>query len=429
MRKLLSNKFLKGVLSLATGTLVAQGITIACAPIITRLYTPEEYGIYTLFLSISSFIAIIAMFRYENAIVLPKSDKEAIKLISLCICNLFLTFTICFIVFLILYLIIAPDAPKGHISNWFLLIPFFIVIQGFRMIANNWDTRKNRFKEISSGNIIRSATSNSSNILMGSTQLLSKGGLIIGAVFGQMLESLYLLIANFKTIKLSVKTLNFNDVKTQFLKHIIFFKINTPHILIDSLRNYVSPIVISFYFSEQILGYYSLMFSIVMLPVTLIGAVISKVYYSRLAYKYARNEDVMPLTVSVLKVNLLLAAIPAAIVFFFGEELFSFVFGANWQMAGQYASYLALYMYIYFVSSSIAFIPYVINAMQSSFIYSLIINISFFLIIILGSIYDLNFTTILHLINYIISLLFSVFIIYMLIILKKRNRKNIMISQ
>jgi len=65
------------VLTLVTGTTIAQIITVLASPVITRLYGPETFGILALFTSITSIIAVIACMRYELAIMLPESDGEA----------------------------------------------------------------------------------------------------------------------------------------------------------------------------------------------------------------------------------------------------------------------------------------------------------------------------------------------------------------
>ncbi len=422
----LKNKFLKDTLSLATGTVMAQFITIACSPIITRLFSPEEYGKYTLFVAISSFIAIISMFRYENAIVLPKSDKEALNVISLCFSLLVFVFLASLLFFVLLLLFNHGKQTDGELPIFYIVIPFFVLVQGIRLITNNWNTRKNQFRKISVGNVTRSATANTANITVGTFQLINSGGLILGTLIGQTLETIYLTIVNFKVLKLAAKTLSVKNIKPVFYKYIDFFKVNTPHVLIDSLRNYISPIVISLFFSEQILGYYSLMFTVIMLPVTLIGSVLSKVFYGKLAHKYARKEDVMPMVRNVLKASIAIPIVPALVIFFFGETLFSFVFGASWGVAGEYAAALSLYMYIYFVSASITFIPYVIQKLKVSFFYGISINVSFFLIIIIGSLLKVEFLTILQLINVITSLCFVVFIVHVLNMLKIENAKNVL---
>jgi len=71
------------VLTLMTGTTLAQAIALAISPILTRLYAPEQFGVFALYLSIVALLAIVATGRYELAIVLPESDVDAWHLCAL----------------------------------------------------------------------------------------------------------------------------------------------------------------------------------------------------------------------------------------------------------------------------------------------------------------------------------------------------------
>ena len=76
----LKSEFSKNVLTLVTGTTIAQSIPIAISPILTRIYTPEDFGVLALFISITTILGTIANGRYELAIVLPKRDNNALEL-------------------------------------------------------------------------------------------------------------------------------------------------------------------------------------------------------------------------------------------------------------------------------------------------------------------------------------------------------------
>ena len=75
-----SSEFSKNVITLFTGTTLAQALPIAVAPILTRLYTPEDFGVFAIFFSITTLFSTIVTARYELAIVLPHEPAEAIHL-------------------------------------------------------------------------------------------------------------------------------------------------------------------------------------------------------------------------------------------------------------------------------------------------------------------------------------------------------------
>jgi O-antigen/teichoic acid export membrane protein len=77
MRILEADTLKKNVLKLASGTLISQIITLLAAPIITRLYGAENYGIVLIFTSISTIFIPLSSMRYELSIVLPRKKSEA----------------------------------------------------------------------------------------------------------------------------------------------------------------------------------------------------------------------------------------------------------------------------------------------------------------------------------------------------------------
>ncbi|SVD81723.1 uncharacterized protein METZ01_LOCUS434577, partial [marine metagenome] len=99
------SEFSKNVLTLVTGTTIAQAIPIAISPILTRIYTPEDFGVLALFISITTILGTIANGRYELAIVLPKRDNNALELTALSI-----IITIGFSLLLVILVILFHDS-------------------------------------------------------------------------------------------------------------------------------------------------------------------------------------------------------------------------------------------------------------------------------------------------------------------------------
>ena len=77
--------FTKQVLTLATGTAAAQALTILAAPLLTRLYRPEDYGVFALFGAVVGLSALLASGKYDLAIVIPKEDAAATALVGACL--------------------------------------------------------------------------------------------------------------------------------------------------------------------------------------------------------------------------------------------------------------------------------------------------------------------------------------------------------
>ena len=94
------SEFSRNVLTLMTGTTIAQAIPIAISPILTRIYAPEDFGMFALYMSVASIISVIATGRYELAIMLPKKDEDAVNIVAL---SIIISFFVSFISLLIVF--------------------------------------------------------------------------------------------------------------------------------------------------------------------------------------------------------------------------------------------------------------------------------------------------------------------------------------
>ncbi|MAE10064.1 MAG: translocase, partial [Candidatus Marinimicrobia bacterium] len=124
----LKSEFSKNVLTLVTGTTIAQAIPIAISPILTRIYTPEDFGVLALFISITTILGTIANGRYELAIVLPKRDNNALELTALSI-----IITMGFSLLLVILVILFHDPLLSYLNNdrfsfWLYLIPLSVLL-------------------------------------------------------------------------------------------------------------------------------------------------------------------------------------------------------------------------------------------------------------------------------------------------------------
>lgn len=172
--KLPPGSFIRNVATLMTGTTFAQALLIIIAPILTRLYTPDDFGVFALYTSILGILSVIACLRYELAIVLPEKDEDAANLLVLCL-------LICSVISLMALVLVALfrdsfalllSAPK--ISFWLWFLPASLFLTGTFQALNYWSTRRKQFKRLA----IRQITQNSVTAV---TQIASGASLNAGA--------------------------------------------------------------------------------------------------------------------------------------------------------------------------------------------------------------------------------------------------------
>ena len=124
------SEFSQNVLTLMTGSTLSQAIPIAVSPILTRLYKPEDFGLYAIFVAIITIIGTIVSGRYELAIILPKKDEDAINIFGLGILiTIFITVLTAILVFVfndsIVYLL-----NNQEMKYWVYLVPVSVFLAG-----------------------------------------------------------------------------------------------------------------------------------------------------------------------------------------------------------------------------------------------------------------------------------------------------------
>ena len=120
------SEFSRNVLTLMTGTTIAQAIPIAISPILTRIYTPEDFGVFALYMAIASIIAVIATGRYEMAIMLPKEEEDVKSIVKLILILLSIVTFITFLIVSFFNQAIVSLFENQEISNWLYFFGWFI---------------------------------------------------------------------------------------------------------------------------------------------------------------------------------------------------------------------------------------------------------------------------------------------------------------
>jgi len=184
-------EFLKNAATLVSATVLAQLITIAVSPVLTRIYNAEDFGLLAVFMSIVSVLSIIATGRYEMAIMLPENEEDAADLLvlSLAIAFLFSLTILFFVHFFNEQIALASGVEK--IKNWLYLVPLSVFLLGVFQAFNYWNNRQKLFAPIAKAKVIRTSATSVSATAIGLAGLVKTGGMVWGQIVGEFLGSFY----------------------------------------------------------------------------------------------------------------------------------------------------------------------------------------------------------------------------------------------
>jgi O-antigen/teichoic acid export membrane protein len=359
----LNSDFAKSVTTLVSGTVLSQLIVFALSPIISRLYSPEENANFSIYARIILFVSTIATARFESALALPKRNEHAFSLYRLIVQLVIISFFVS-ILFSVIY--VTFGLKKSEDSFIYLMVPLGFAPLCIMNIGNGWAMRLGQFKEISRIRMLNSLSMNLSNVLFGWIGLGYKG-LIFGYIIGVSLPGAWF-TRKYHLLKLKYKDFSFRKRRKIVGKtYIEFPKVNLPHALMDITRELLIVYFILLFFDKNILGSYDFSFKMLKLPLTVIGGAIGQVYFQKIASKKNLGESLFEITIQTMRNLFLISIVPFTVLYLWGEELFSFVFGKEWALAGKYSQIMAPWLMMNLIVSPVSQLPVVVGKIKSFF--------------------------------------------------------------
>ncbi|HEV7368004.1 oligosaccharide flippase family protein [Arenibaculum sp.] len=342
--------FLRNVAVLASGTAVAQVLTILAYPILMRLFSPAQFGLFALFGAIVMTVTVVAGLRYELAIVIARTETEAANLLALA-----MTMTLVMAAASGLAFALGGDALMAAFGTerlgWLLaLLPVSIFAFGSYSVLSFWATRQQYYSRLSVSNVCRSVGVAAAQIGLGLART-GAAGLIVGQILGQLFAVGTLLGQILKRDWRRIRPqLSWREMRRAAWVHREFPIYNAPAGLLNSTTITVPSILLATLFGAGVAGLYWFAYRLLEMPMTLLGDATRRVFYQRATELSHSNRELGDLFVRTSGALGLLAAVPSAVLLVAGPWLFEIVFGAAWREAGAYMQWLVVWWFLRFAS-------------------------------------------------------------------------------
>jgi O-antigen/teichoic acid export membrane protein len=341
----------KGIFILAKGAVLARVIGLASIPVLTRIYSPEDYGVLALYTSLVMMLAPILTLRYVQAIPLPKTDGIAINLFFVCLKLILFGSFVSALIFSTFGSTILSWFDMHSLVSWWPLIVLGSAGAALYESLSLWATRKRQYKILAKTQITQSLLGNIAKIALGLIAI-RPAGLLIGQFIaqsggiGSLTKQSW---RDFKKLKsrLSRKKCLF---AAKYYRDFPFYRLPSHVLMVGSLQAPV--LMMAALFNKELTGQLSLAILALSLPTSLIGSAVAKAYYAEIAALGKNNiGKIRKISFSVQKrlfsIGLPLTVLAALI----GEFLFVGVFGEKWRIAGSYAALLAPFILFQFTSA------------------------------------------------------------------------------
>lgn len=367
--KITQKPFFKNVLWVAGGTASAQAVAMLFAPVITRLYQPEAFGVLGTFQSLIMMLLPLASLALPLAIVLPKENANARQLVRL---SMYAAGLVSVLVAVLLAGLREPLLDLLNmqaLGNFVWLIPLALLFYGIAETQKQWLIRAQQFKALAKANITQSLLINSAKVGIGIWFPLAITLVSLNAVMHAVQSACVLLFYKKPAKTDSTKPDSMRKL-LRYYRNIPLFR--APQLLLNAATQGAPLLFLAAFFGPATAGFFTLSKTVMMIPSTLLGKSINDVFVARIA-KAKHNQE--PLDRLFNKATLLMAAtgiIPYSVVIAFGPTLFGWVFGDNWSMAGEFARWMAIMLFFAFINRPTAAILNVLERHKTFLVYELL---------------------------------------------------------
>ena len=341
--------FIADISTTMTGSVLAQLLVFACAPIIARLFSPENFGVAALVASLGSIFYESSCLCYSHAIVLPKNETDAVKIMSLSLISLI---SMCVLLALCSAFIYAFAFEQQWIKSlgiWIFAVPLEILHGGLRNIFATWNTRKAKFVSVAKSQVSAVLASRGFKIGSGLVAGSSVFGLIVGDLLGSIASIRVLLKAENNSIIPNLFKVNRKEIYQIAKEYRDFPLYQMPTSLMSDFSQNLVVIMLAYFFPAAVIGYYAMSNRLLRKPIKIVIVSLRRVYMQKAA---ALKNMGRPLTGSFIKTTVGLAlcgCLPFFILFLWGEQIMSLLLGDKWITAGIYTSILAPWLFTTFL--------------------------------------------------------------------------------
>lgn len=333
----LKGALVKNTLKLTSGSVINYIIPIVTTPILTRIFTPSDYGVWGIFSSIATILTVFVCGGYEYAIVESDTEQERNNIVKLCagICTLLNV-----LLLLVFFIMRSLGSSLFDIGDLIFLIPLYLALTGYLSVLQNYSNAHQFYKSLALSQIIAGLTLALFRIVFGLLKI--QYGLVYGAILSSFATLGYLYIPSLKSGLKVFSITDFSSVKEAVVKYKNYPLFDAPSTFIVYLSNNIPVLLLSRYFGKDLLGGYTMVLQLLLLPMSFIGVNMGRVFFQQIS----NDKTIIPTTSrQVYKISFYLGL--AIIVFFLlgGDYLLYWVLGREWSIAGEYALYLSLWSF------------------------------------------------------------------------------------
>jgi O-antigen/teichoic acid export membrane protein len=345
-------EFLGHVAALMSGKAIAGLIALVTMPVVSRLFTPEHFGVAALFVSVISMMGAVATLNYDAAVVLPDDDEDAFLLMALAYRILAAVSGLVLIVIAGYEITGIAWATLELLGGWKWLLPVGLLLLVGVRIQESWLARTKNFKLMAGSLVAGNASTGISRIIMGLFGGSSVFGLITGYLLGVVIRIGVQWSACGSVLKRSFRRVPAARLREIGRRYADFPFYNAPARMVFTLGQNLPILLFGIMFSPAVAGFFAMARQLLSAPIGMVADSFRRVFMQKAAS--IRNEGRSLRKAYILSTGALsLIGLPVLLVLWnFGQPLATWFLGERWLEAGRYIEIASPWFFMIFVMAS-----------------------------------------------------------------------------
>lgn len=346
------NGFGADLLVQSSGTILSQIIPILIAPLLTRLFSPVDFGLYGTIVSISTLLAIFITLRVDHGVMVAESEESAKTTATLALI-LALAGSLAFALGAIVILVAFGISDQFHFAVWSLFTPLSAFSSAALRTVTLYNNRIKNFKGVSRARILQAFCTAFLSLALGYAAPESYG-LIVSLIVGNLLYMMLLMRPLWPVTAIG------RSVASKIVRsNSKFIYFSLPADLVNTLSSRLPFIIFPALFGLEQTGFLALAYRVIATPARFAGTAIGEVFYSHAARQFQQTGSCWRLVRNVAVLLAIIGIAGFSILFFLAQPLFKIVFGAQWLPAATFTQILTPMLLISFVVSPLSAVFYI----------------------------------------------------------------------
>ena len=364
----MNSSIVKNTSKLLTANVIAQAVGLAIYPILTRLYSPEDFGTLNMFLTIGGIATLFATAEYQNSIMLPKSEKSGVA-----------CFHVGFIITLIVSLIFVLSIPfASHISALlnapqltasYWMLPIYIFVLSVWTLLNYWHTRNERFTSVSAYQITQCTTG--AGLKWGLARFLGNG-LIVGSVLAPVIALVANIAATFRTAIRPLLIFDRTECRLMAREYANFPKFSLPRSIVNYISSNLPILLLTPFFSLTEIGFYGMALTLAFTPINLIIRSVFQVFFQDTTQRVQHGESIRGFFRKLTVRTILTIAPSFAILYFVLPQLTAWLLGDGWHTSGTYIRAMLPWIFMTTLVGPICYLSDIFKKQKAGFLFELL---------------------------------------------------------